>query len=191
MTLANQVTIARILLIPVFVAAVIHYGRTSTESFRWLALGSFFVAAASDGIDGWIARRFNQRTRLGAILDPVADKLLVVAALLVLRHPRGPNLPALPDWLVTTTIARDLILILGFTSIQVVCGRVDVIPKLSGKIATILLMAFVVFFLARPSSAAVIPFATITLFFTVASGFQHSYDGIMQIVRHARRPRMP
>ncbi|MCC6235284.1 MAG: CDP-alcohol phosphatidyltransferase family protein, partial [Verrucomicrobiales bacterium] len=84
MTLANQVTIARILLIPVFVVEVLYYRHSGVEIHRWIALTLFLVASVSDGIDGWIARRFNQRTRLGAVLDPLADKLLLASALILL-----------------------------------------------------------------------------------------------------------
>ena len=84
MTTANQITIARILLIPLFVMMAIYYGgsveRGAPEPWqRWAAIAIFVVAAASDGIDGYIARRYNQRSRLGVTLDPIADKGLLLA----------------------------------------------------------------------------------------------------------------
>ena len=86
MNLALQITILRILLIPVFIGLVIYYGESvregaANESLRLWAAAVFGIAAISDAIDGWIARRFNQITRLGTILDPLADKLLMLAAM--------------------------------------------------------------------------------------------------------------
>ena len=71
MTLANKVTIGRILLIPVFVVAVLYYQESGVAWHRWLALGVFLTASLSDALDGWIARRFHQRSQLGAVLDPL------------------------------------------------------------------------------------------------------------------------
>ena len=79
MTTANKITIVRILLVPFFVVEVLYYMETGNAAHRWIALVSFAVAAVCDGVDGVIARRFNQRSELGAILDPLADKLLLVS----------------------------------------------------------------------------------------------------------------
>ena len=86
MTTANKITIGRILLIPVFVLLAIYYGESvrsgqPDDRLRWAAVIVFVVAAGSDALDGYIARRFQQRSRLGVILDPLADKALLVAAL--------------------------------------------------------------------------------------------------------------
>src|SRR2546425_11437970 len=84
MTTANKVTIARILMIPFFVMMAIYYGRDKEDWQRWCAIGIFVAAAASDGIDGYIARHFNQKSRLGVILDPIADKGLLLAGIITL-----------------------------------------------------------------------------------------------------------
>ena len=89
MTLANQITIGRILLIPVFVLFCVYYGQgveagQPEEWQRWAAIITFLVASASDGLDGWIARHWSQRSRLGTILDPIADKGLLLAAIITL-----------------------------------------------------------------------------------------------------------
>lgn len=180
MTAANQVTIARILLIPVFVVVLLYYERTGLENLRWLGAGVFLVAAASDGIDGWIARRFNQRSQLGAILDPLADKLLVLAALILLSRPRGQIEP-LPLWLVATILSRDAILVLGFSLIQFTCGHVHVRPRLAGKIATVLQMAVVLQTLARFQLPWRDAFSVIALALTIVSGLQHARDGLAQL----------
>ncbi len=181
MTLANQVTIGRILLIPIFVVAVLYYWRTANEDLRWLALGLFFTAAASDGIDGWIARRFNQRSQLGAILDPLADKLLVLSALILLSRSRGEQLVPLPLWLVATILSRDAILVLGFSLIQYTCGHVDVRPRVTGKVATVLQMAVILLTLANVALSYRDPLAIVALVFTVFSGLQHARDGLAQL----------
>ncbi|MBL9139316.1 MAG: CDP-alcohol phosphatidyltransferase family protein [Verrucomicrobiales bacterium] len=145
MTLANKVTIARILLIPIFVVAMLYYRRTGLDWHRWMAFGIFVLASASDALDGWIARRFNQRSQLGALLDPLADKLLLVAALILLSRPvAAAHFEALPLWLVATVLSRDALMILGFGLIHFTCGRARVQPHWLGKAATVLQMAVVV-----------------------------------------------
>jgi len=84
MTTANKITILRILLIPVFVVAVLYYGQGGKSVHWWLAVLCFATASICDGVDGYIARRFNQRSELGAMLDPLADKVLVLGAMAVL-----------------------------------------------------------------------------------------------------------
>ena len=74
MTTANKVTILRILLIPFFVVELIYYVRTGNEVYRLFAVLSFAIAAILDGVDGYIARHFNQKSELGAILDPLAGQ---------------------------------------------------------------------------------------------------------------------
>src|SRR5438046_10602550 len=81
MTTANRITIFRILLVPFFIVEVLSYVERGEEWHRYLAFGAFLTAAICDGVDGYIARRYNQRCELGAILDPLADKLLLVAVI--------------------------------------------------------------------------------------------------------------
>src|SRR4051812_47323520 len=116
MTTANKITLLRILLIPVFVTLAIYYGQSqrsgaAQETLRWAALGTFMLAAASDGVDGYIARRWNQRSRLGVILDPLADKGLLLAGLFTLSFSGWPY--ELPIWFLVLVIARDAIVLLG------------------------------------------------------------------------------
>ncbi len=83
MTTANRITIVRILLVPLFVVEVLNYVGHGKELHRFLAICTFLVAAVCDGVDGYIARRYNQRSELGAILDPLGDKLLLVGLAVV------------------------------------------------------------------------------------------------------------
>ena len=115
MTLPNKITIARICLIPVFALVAWAYGASfgngrPDERLRVAATGIFILAAATDGLDGFIARRFNQTTRLGSILDPIADKCLVATAVLAIALSQWPH--AFPVWfavaVLPTPITSDL-----------------------------------------------------------------------------------
>jgi CDP-diacylglycerol--glycerol-3-phosphate 3-phosphatidyltransferase len=153
MTTANRITILRILLIPFFVVEVLYYVRGGStghhEVHRWLALATFAVAAICDGVDGYIARHFNQRSELGAILDPMADKLLLVSGIVVLSRQNEPYLAGVPLWLTGTVIGRDVLLLLGLLVIQMIVGQVKVRPRLLGKVATVLQMAVVLWILLK------------------------------------------
>lgn len=149
MTTANKITIFRILLVPVFIAAVLYYRETGNEWYRLGAICAFAVAAFSDGIDGYIARRYNQRSALGAVLDPLADKLLLVSGIVLFSGAIGHGLQRIPLWLTTTVIGRDAILLLGLIIVHHFCGSTNVRPHLIGKAATVLQMATVVWILLR------------------------------------------
>lgn len=181
MTLANKVTIARILLIPVFVVLVLYHRRTGEDWQRWGALAVFAAAAVSDGIDGWIARRFNQRSRLGAVLDPLADKLLLVAALILLSKSGSPHVHPLPLWLVATVLSRDALMLLGLGVIHFTCGNAVVRPNLLGKATTVLLMGVVVLALLDADPAIRRWLATVTTVTTVLSGLIYARDGLAQL----------
>ena len=96
MTTANKITILRILLIPFFVVELIYYVETGNELHRLVAMLSFAVAAILDGVDGYIARHYNQKSELGAILDPLADKLLLVSGIVALSFNHAPFLGQIP-----------------------------------------------------------------------------------------------
>src|SRR5882757_7662562 len=110
MTTANKITILRILLIPAFIVEVLYYFKTGDEGDRIAGFVCFAVAAILDGVDGYIARRYNQKSELGAILDPLADKLLLVSGIVLLSLPAGrPYLVTIPLWLTATIISRDVV----------------------------------------------------------------------------------
>ena len=140
MTVANQITVARILLIPVFVAFALYYGRSCAEgapveSWRWAAAGTFLLAAGTDGIDGWVARRFNQRSRLGTILDPIADKGLLLTAMITLTFSPWPE--KFPLWFLILVIARDVLAIGGALLLGQLAGLRELTPHWTGKVATV------------------------------------------------------
>lgn len=144
MTTANYITLARILLIPVFVGFAVYYARSvrnhePDEHLRIAAIATFAIAALSDAVDGWVARHFNQRSRLGAILDPLADKLLLLAVVITLSFSEWPA--RLPLWFVIVVLTREILSITGAFLVDHVAGRVSIQPHWTGKIATALLLA--------------------------------------------------
>jgi len=139
-TVANLLTILRLVLIPVFVTAIFYN--------RFLvALAVFFIAALTDGLDGLVARAFNQKTPLGEILDPMADKLLLVTAFIVLTLPGYTILPPLPFWLTATVISRDLFIVLGALVINMTTGLNRFPPSIPGKLNTLVQVVSIVTFL--------------------------------------------
>ena len=185
MTTANKVTILRILLVPFFMVEVLYYVETANELHRLAALLSFAVAAICDGVDGYIARRYNQRSELGAILDPLADKLLLVSGVVVLSFNHGPLLGQIPLWLTGTIIGRDLLILIGLLVIQVTVGKVAVQPRFIGKMATVLQMIAVLWLLLKwdeDLGARWIGFWTLSAAIcTGGSGLLYVWDGVRQL----------
>lgn len=143
MTLANKITITRILMIPLFVIAAMYYGKTVQQGqpqdwMRWTSIAIFVLAAASDGIDGYIARRYNQKSRLGVILDPIADKGLLVTSIITLSVSNWHY--EFPLWFPIVVISRDIIILTGAGALQMLNGKVDLRVRWTGKVATALQM---------------------------------------------------
>ncbi|HTY86749.1 MAG TPA: CDP-alcohol phosphatidyltransferase family protein [Candidatus Acidoferrum sp.] len=147
MTTANKITILRILLVPFFVVETLYYVETGNEVHRLLALLSFAITSILDGVDGYIARRYNQKSELGAVLDPLADKLLLVSGVVLLSFDHSPQLGQIPLWLTGIILGRDLLLLIGIAVIRLIVGKVIVRPRLIGKIATVLQMVVVLWIL--------------------------------------------
>ena len=143
MTTANKITVTRILLIPVFVMMAIYYGRGVQKGHprdwqRFAAIFVFLVAAASDGLDGYVARRYNQRSRLGVVLDPIADKGLLLAAIITLSFSNWTY--EFPLWFPVLVITRDVVIVVGTALLHYLVGEVQVRPSWIGKTATALQM---------------------------------------------------
>ena len=116
---------------------------------RLVALLTFAVAAILDGVDGYVARHYHQWSELGTVLEPLADKLLLVSGIMVLSFDHAPRLATIPLWLTGTIIGRDLLLGVGAVIIRLVVGRITVRPRITGKIATVLQMAVVLWILLK------------------------------------------
>ena len=181
MTTANKVTILRILLIPFFVVQILYYFSTGRELHWILALVAFALAAILDGVDGYIARRFNQKSELGAILDPLADKLLLVSALVLLSVDSHGYLQTIPLWFTVTVISRDVLLVIGVLVVFLICGHVPVRPRWAGKVATVLQMITVVWTMMKWSPAWFGWWALSAAVLTLFAGFQYLYDGMQQL----------
>ena len=129
-TLPNILTLLRLLLIPVFIVAAL-------ENRHALAFITFVSAAVTDVLDGWIARRWNLRSRLGAILDPAADKSLMISGYIVYTIHTSARY-RLPEWLTFTVFARDIIIVLFA---YLLYSRVKIRrfpPSIAGKISTLM-----------------------------------------------------
>lgn len=129
LTAANQITLLRMLLIPAFVILVV-YGHLG-----W-ALLVFATAGVTDALDGVIARRSGQRTALGAWLDPMADKLLLVTTFVVLTLPGLGLMNRLPIWLTVLIISRDVVIVLTVAIVNLAIGPRTFRPSMFGKTAT-------------------------------------------------------
>ena len=140
MSLANKISIFRLLLVPGIVASLVYY-HPERDWLRFLALGLFVIGIISDAIDGFLARKQNQQTELGTLLDPIADKFLILGALISCAAIRGlPAWMRVPAWFNLIVISRDVLLISGTVVLFLIKGRWNVRPSRLGKWATCLQM---------------------------------------------------
>jgi len=169
LTLANRLTILRILMTPVIVVLLLyrHMGA---------ALALFLLAGVTDGLDGLIARSWKQKTTLGMVLDPLADKLLLTSTVITLTI-----LKELPRWFTIIVVSRDVFLIGGSMILYMFLGKLGTPPSRLGKFTTgfqlaTVLLAMVDNFLpvVKP---AILPLVVVTLGVTVASGLDYVYRG--------------
>ena len=170
MNIPNSLTILRILLIPCYIGLLI-YGRFE------LALIVLLVAGLTDALDGAIARMKNQHTRLGAVLDPLADKLLLTSGFITLSM-----IHLIPLWVTIVVVSRDLILLLGTAVAHFTDSRVDITPTFLGKGTTLLQLTYVVmviFFTSRHVDLTLLlPLLFGMVSFTLLSGLHYLYRGI-------------
>lgn len=175
MSLANKLSIFRILLIPFFVWCLVYY-RPPEEWLRYLALAIFVVGVVTDAVDGYVARAMAQSTRLGTILDPLADKLLLITAYLCLTLISTlPSEYRLAAWVPILVVSRDVILVLGSLVVYLMTGAFEIIPSKLGKAATFTQMLTVICALAgSPLLRLILP---ITVVLTVSSGIGYLRRG--------------
>jgi cardiolipin synthase len=170
MGLANWLTILRIFLIPVFVSLLVYRKPGS-------ALLVFAAAALTDLLDGYVARRRGSQSRLGAFLDPIADKLLLTASFVTLTY-----LKALPFWITAVVISRDVILVVGVLVIQMIGARIYPRPTWAGKVTTFLqILVVLVGLTARYGSLPPLARGSVMWLaagFTVFSGLQYIVQGM-------------
>lgn len=176
LTLANKITVGRIVIVPLFIATLLNYSQ-DREDLRIAATVLFVIAVVSDVIDGYIARRYYQKTRAGAILDPLADKLLLISAFVCLCFV-GSELPVFhfPVWLVVTLISRDVMLLIGALIIQTVTGKLTIEANKWGKVTAFLQVLTVLGMLLQIESSQLLwPLAVVA---TIISGIIYIREGI-------------
>ena len=190
MTTANKITIARIGLIPVFVLMAIYYGESvkrgaPLEWQRYTAIVIFLVAAASDGLDGYVARRYNQRSALGVILDPIADKGLLLSGIITLSITNwselDPNYGKFPLWFPVLVITRDVVILVGSAILHLLNGKVRVKPSWTGKVATFLQMAAIAWVMLQLKIPPLFYVVVAAGVFTLISGLIYVMDGVGQL----------
>lgn len=173
---ANKVTIGRILAVPFFILTLLYYS-PQREYLRYAALAIFLIAVISDVIDGYIARTRKQKTRAGAILDPLADKLLLISAFICLYTVDGlMGQVKFPLWLVLAVISRDVILLLGAMIIHLVQGQLTIVPTRWGKATTFFQIMSILGVLLQIESSYV--FWAVAVVLTVISGIGYIGKGI-------------
>jgi len=167
----NLLTIIRILLTPLFVILLLRglYGS---------ALLVFSIAGISDGLDGFIARYYNQRTTLGAYLDPIADKLLLASAFVSMAV-----LKILPSWVAVIVITRDVLIIMGIAIFTITEKSYRVKPSIISKITTVSQITTIILTLINVSTMAfttlMIILFRITSALTTVSGLHYIYLGMI------------
>ncbi len=167
MTVPNLITSLRIILAPIFIIYLIREDFTA-------ALILFIIAGLSDGADGLIARLFNQKSKLGSYLDPLADKILLIAAFVVLAV-HG----FIPPWLTVLAISRDILILLGVLFFFLNGMDIVIRPSLASKITTCLQLGTIFIVLARNSLPQLTELETplfwITGLATITSGLHYMY----------------
>ncbi len=160
---ASRITILRILLIIPFVSVMLKINDpalslNAPNAMRYVSIIIFLAMAVSDGIDGYLARRKKQITKLGAFLDPLADKLLMTCACLLLASQRGHVEGfLLPPTVVVLIIGKDLFLLIGFVIVYLITSQIRIAPVFIGKLATTLQLSMVAGILIAPEVSVILP----------------------------------
>ena len=187
MTLASKITLVRLFLVPVFAVLAIYYGLSVEEGhpkewLRWSALGTFIFAATSDGIDGWIARRFNQQSRFGAIIDPIADKAFMLSGFITLTVVDwGPDGWHIPLWFTALIIVRDFVILGGVAVLHLVNHHAELRTHWTGKVCTVTQMFALGWVMLKWVPFSPIYPCAVAALFTVWSGAVYLSHGIAQL----------
>ncbi len=176
LTAANQLTILRLVLVPVFVLCVL-YGWPG-----W-ALSAFAVAGLTDALDGLIARRTGQLTTLGAWLDPMADKLLLVTTFVMLTLPGLNLVNRFPVWLTVLVISRDVAIVLTVAVVNLAVTRRTFRPSLLGKAATVTYVLTCVITLVANYFRVHSTMVTVAIYFSLAITLASGFDYALRLTR--------
>ena len=182
LTFASKITILRISLVPIFITLVI-MSRNWACGSQYLPLAIFLFAALLDIADGHIARKHKQITYLGTLLDPLADKLLTISALVILvsRH-SGDFFGSIPSWILAVVLIREFVLITGAGIVFWVTGKITVQPRFSGKTASFLLAVVIALSLAGTNHLILLWASIPAALATTIAGLQYTVDGLHQLL---------
>ena len=176
----NIICVIRILLVIPIVTSLL------AEDFR-IALFLIFLAGFSDGLDGYLAKKFGWRTRIGGLLDPLADKLLLLAVILTLT-----SMDLTPVWLAAVVIGRDLIIVTGATVYNFLIGPVTPEPSVVSKINTACQLLYMLFVIANPAmgwppASGILIIGASVLVTSVVSGLDYVIRWSIKAVANRRR----
>lgn len=181
-TIPNILTIIRIVLTLPFLYFV-------SQGRLGYALLVFFGASVTDFVDGYIARRFKQQSKLGRFLDPLADKLLTTTGFVVMAIPHS-GFPSIPIWLAVAVVGRDLLIVLGSLGVYLLTKFRDFKPTLLGKINTLVELGLIVWFLIFHTTGRLIfllpSLYVIVILSLLLSGGEYVVEGI-RILKHDRK----
>lgn len=178
LTPANQLTLLRLLLIPVFALCMLYH-------LPGWALVTFCVAAVTDAFDGLIARWTGQLTTLGAWLDPMADKLLLMTMFVTLTLPNTGLANRLPVWLTVLVISRDIAIVLTVAIVNLAVARRTFRPSLLGKIATAIYLVTGVVTLFENYRGVRSDLVTVFVYVSLAATLLSSFDYLLRPVRRS------
>ncbi len=179
LNVANSITLFRLLLVPVFAVLIMSYTGEEATVRHW-ALAVYIAAAISDALDGFVARAYNQKTKLGTVLDPLADKLIINIGFIFMAA--NPNFShQIPYWFPVVMLSRDALIVLGAYLINEYYGPVRVKPRMTGKLTTVFQMSLIIFVLLGASFAHKLMIATLVV--SLISLANYIYDGVRQINR--------
>jgi CDP-diacylglycerol--glycerol-3-phosphate 3-phosphatidyltransferase len=184
----NRVTLTRMLLIPVFLIAALQVAEDPAD--RWVAFTIFLVVAAGDALDGFLARRQNAETELGRLLDPAADKMLMMSAYVLLASQRWAG-PPIPSWVSVVVVSRDVFIAFAFVFVQLVTGEFPLHVSWLGKVCTTAQMVTVLAVLAGEGVVGTdlrLAFFGVTVVLTVLSGVNYMYQA-RHLLINSRAPR--
>lgn len=179
MSLPNKISLTRIIFILPFVLCIIQVQNNSL--YRYVALAMILVLGVTDALDGYLARRRNEITKLGKYLDPAADKLLLVTSCILLSSKIWPE-PRFPNWLSVIILSRDIFIVLGTAVLILFTGKMGCRPNTLGRVATGLqvIAVMVVLMGNHLPFIAVIIVSWVAAVFTLASGINYMHVGIKQ-----------
>lgn len=174
MSLADKISSVRIILIPVFVSLLIY--SKDHPVLRWYALAVFILAVLSDFFDGMVARIKKEKSELGQIIDPLADKLLMLAAFLSLYLLPGYSIYL---WVVLAVVSRDVIILSGVVILHSLKIEINIQPTIWGKLTTFFQMVTILWILIGIPHHFFI--CLLAVIFTFASGIDYFWRGAREV----------